>query len=186
MTRNKPRLVLGLYARPRHPESYHYALLITPRIPKGIGNRLPASKYHVKNTIQIIDDQVSQPWQLEQISTPDISHDPRLLACIVIGKVVSLDMVEKLLSRTPVYQADHPDVEKARSFDCLSWVRDAVERIRLSAGVSGLPDWEAIQEGALGYVERKKEEGRWDAGRASDDGLEIPVMDLLVGRELLS
>lgn len=185
MARHKPRLLLGLYARPKHPGTYHYALFITPRI-KSPGKRLAASKYHVKNTIQIIDDQVSQPWQLEQFSTPDISHDPRLLICVVIGKIVSLDMVEKLISQTPVYQVDHPDVEKARSFDCLSWVRDALDRVRLSGAVSSLSDWETIYKGALEYVDSKKKEGRWDAGRACDDAHRIPVLDLLTGCELVS
>lgn len=184
MARHKPRLLLGLYARPRYPGTYHYALFITPRI-KSPGKRLAASKYHVKNTIQIIDDQVSQPWQLEQFTTPDISYDPRLLVCVVIGKIVSLDLVEKLISQTPVYQVDHPDVEKARSFNCLSWVRDALERVRLSGAVSSLPDWGTIHKGALGYVHRKKLEGRWDAG-SCDDCHSIPVLDLLIGYELVS
>lgn len=76
--RNKPRLLLTLYARPKHPESYHYALLICPKITAAQNTKpLRATKYHVKNTIENINDRISQPWRFEQSMNDDINLEPR-------------------------------------------------------------------------------------------------------------
>ncbi|QRD85411.1 hypothetical protein F9C07_2254184 [Aspergillus flavus] len=93
--RNKPRLLLALYARPKYPESYHYALLITPKITAVQNTKsLRATKYHVKNTIENIKDRISQPWRFERVVIDDINLEPWLLTCVVIGKVVSQEHVE--------------------------------------------------------------------------------------------
>lgn len=178
MPRNKPRLLLALYARPKHPDSYHYALLIAPKIAVSKpGQPVPASKLHVKNTLQTVDGQVLQPWRFERVELSDIAEDARLLACAVIGKVCSQAEVETAIEQTPVDQ-----IEGGGEFNCLTWVRDALERARLSSGVSGLLSWEVIQPGALEYVNTKKKQGRWDAGQNTE---RTPVMDLLTARELV-
>ncbi|KAK6829009.1 hypothetical protein RU639_003332 [Aspergillus parasiticus] len=112
--RNKPRLLLALYARPKYPESYHYALLITPKITAAQNAKsLRATKYHVKNTVENIKDRISQPWRFERAVIDDINLEPWLLACVVIGKVVSQEQVERVFGETPVYQVDNPDKDKA-------------------------------------------------------------------------
>jgi hypothetical protein len=57
----KPRLELTLYARPKHPGTYHYALFESP---KGTEERPTnfATKHHVKNTLLVTSDaEPSQP-----------------------------------------------------------------------------------------------------------------------------
>lgn len=184
INRNKPRLLLGLYARPKHPDSPHYALLITPKITPSQNQALPASKYHVKNTLEVVNDQPSQPWRFEQTSLQDIAEDPRLLVAVVIGKVVSLDTAEETLRQTPVYQIHDPDREKALTFDCRIWVRDALDGLRASDCVSSLVDWDTLDQRALGYMQQKKESGIWIAGRGESGKVGIPVLDLLTGEEV--
>ncbi|BDD56214.1 hypothetical protein MPDQ_005618 [Monascus purpureus] len=188
MPSNKPRLQLALYARPKHPDSPHYALLITPKITGQYTSTttLPATKFHVKNTLQNIDCQLSQPWRFERIPLSDLSRDPRLLACFVIGKIAprAIEAVENIIAQVPVYQIDDPDQAKAQSFNCCTWVEDVLTQLRGSGHVARLMDmdWQTVQKEALAYVVSKRREGRWDAGRCADD---VPVMDLLTGTELV-
>ncbi|KAE8333796.1 hypothetical protein BDV39DRAFT_165237 [Aspergillus sergii] len=183
--RNKPRLLLALYARPKYPESYHYALLITPKITAAQNTKsLRATKYHVKNTIENIKDCISQPWRFERAVIDDINPEPWLLACVVIGKVVSQEQVERVFGATPVYQVDDPDKDKALAFDCRSWVVEAVERLRKSDVVSSLLDWETLERRAVEYVEGKKRMGRWNAGQDASVKLRVPIMDLVTGSEI--
>lgn len=184
MPRNKPRLHLALYARPKYPDSPHYALFITPKIHLQRKSTILATKFHVKNTLQNIDGELSQPWRFERISVPDLSQDPRLLACFVIGKIQpkSLESVENVISQVRVYQVDDPDQVKAQLFNCRTWVKDVLDELSGSDHVAGLTDWETVDKKALEYVKEKKGEGRWDAGRS---GGNPPVMDLLTGMELV-
>ncbi|KAF7594419.1 hypothetical protein BBP40_009239 [Aspergillus hancockii] len=86
---NKPRLLLALYARPKHPESYHCALLISPKIETTPSKkRLSAFKYHIRNTIANINDQLSELWRFERDVVENLNQEPRLLVCVVIGKVL--------------------------------------------------------------------------------------------------
>ncbi|PVI03237.1 hypothetical protein DM02DRAFT_588347 [Periconia macrospinosa] len=183
MPRNKPRLQLALYARPKHPGSYHYALLTSPKsTPKQQTN--PATKHHVKNTLlpQTISGELpTQPWRYERLAISNIQLEQRLLVRIVIAKVTSsLDALERILETVPVYQTDDLDQVKAQSFNCLAWVRAALDELRVARGgvVDGLGEWEEIQAKAVEYVERKKEVGRWR-------GVGVPMLDLLDGREVV-
>ena len=184
MTRNKPRLELALYVRPKYPGTYHYALFISKKQNEDVSNSSPVIKYHVKNTLQNVDGEISQPWRFERISIPDVDFEQRLLVRVVIGKVRDQDLIEELLKTTPVYQTDDPDRARARAraFNCVTWVRDAIEALKGIQAVSSLLSWEEVEREALGYVRRKKEEGRWSAGQLDN---KIPKLDLLEGREVL-
>jgi hypothetical protein len=183
--RHKPRLLLALYARPRHPDSYHYAILITPKRTQRDNAPIPATKYHVKNTLTNTGAGLSQPWRFERSSLENLHDDPRMLVAVVVGKVLSLEMVEEVFRRTPIYQRDDPDRDRALEFDCRTWVRDALEGVRGSGGVSGLMEWETLEEQALTYVREKKAERRWTAGGGSSSGeMRVALLDLLARREI--
>lgn len=89
------------------------------------------------------------------------------------------------MSQTPIYQIDHRDTEKAQSFNCVSWVRDAVERLGQAGKLSGLQDWDSIQKEALDYAKMTKGKGKWEAGTVASDVNRTPIKDLLAGTELL-
>lgn len=182
MPRNKPRLQLALYARPKHPGTYHYALLISPKSTKK-QQANSATKHHVKDTLQNISGELTQPWRYERLAISDVQLEQRLLVRIVIAKVTSQDALERILEAVPVYQADGPDQAKAQSFTCLTWLRAALEEVGRQGAVAELGEWEGIQKKALEYVERKKEAGRWSAGWKGEAG--VPMLDLLDGREVV-
>lgn len=189
MPRNKPRLQLALYARPKYPGTYHYALFLSPK-PNPPGNGRTATKYHVKNTLQQdISGQLEQPWRYEEADIEDVRLEHRLLVRVVIAKVISADALRRVLEGVPVYQVDddYVDRERARGFDCVTWVRTALEMLKEegSGVLTGLGDWEVIQRKAVEYVEKKVEVGRWSAEWTEGKGeVEVPLLDLLDGREI--
>jgi hypothetical protein len=182
MPRNKPRLQLALYARPKHPGTYHYALFVSPKFTKPLEGRT-ATKHHAKNTLQNISGELSQPWRYERIAIPDVRLEPRLLVRVVIAKIVSVDALERTFEALPMYQIDDLDQVKAQSFNCLTWVEAALEVLRQKGVLAGLGDWEWIQKRSLEYVEGKIALGRWGANWPGET--EVPVLDLLDGREIV-
>ena len=180
MAWNKDRLLLALYARPKHPETYHYALMTCP---KHHQKRFVAQgptppmfrKYHVKNTIQSIKGQLVQPWVYESVAASHAS-EPGLLVFIVIGKVLKPDELETTLEKVPVYQADS---DQGLTFDCVEWVRLAVERLWSFGTVTKIAEWNKIREQALNFVVDKKNEGYWNANLGGLWDASVPELDLI-------
>jgi hypothetical protein len=192
MPRNKPRLQLALYARPKHPGTYHCALFISPKRTQRARSADSATKHHVKNTLQNVSGELTQPWRYERLAVPDVRLEQRLLVRVVIAKVTtttttsSPEELDRILEAVPVYQVDDDGPNRGQSFTCLTWVRAALEELRTQGAVAGLGEWEAIQSKALEYVERKKtEEGRWSADWKGEVGV-VPMLDLLTGREVVA
>lgn len=181
MPRNKSRLQLALYNRPKHPNSYHYALFIASKSDQGL-----ITKHHVKNTLYVDDAGVmTQPWRYEQTIIPDVASESRLLVRVIIAKVTQTrEHVEKMLQNMPIYQVEDVDQARVQSFSCQTWVRDAFHELtRQGAVVSKLERWEDVQREAVEYLDRKREQKRWDASWRGGPG--VPLMDLLAGKEII-
>ncbi|KAK8166662.1 hypothetical protein IWX90DRAFT_433415 [Phyllosticta citrichinensis] len=197
MRRSKPRLHLALYARPKHPDAPHYALLICPKnIPIPLARTTPSQsqstqtpqalihKHHVKNTLQVASDGsgATQPWVYEHARLASLHEEPRLLLTVAVGKLVeSVDKVAAILERVPFCQGGGADDEGTQEFDCVEWVRRAVELLRETGAVSGLMEWDGVGEKAMAFLRREREGGRWDAG--GDGERRIPVLELIGGAE---
>jgi hypothetical protein len=183
MPRNKPRLQLALYARPKNPGTYHYALLIAP---KNAAAQAPVVKHHVKNTL-LVDDrgEATQPWRYERTVISNIEAEPRLLARIIIAKMAKpADEVQRILEDVPIYQVE--DLEKAedQTFTCKTWVRDVLrELIGQGALAANVGEWDVVEREALNYLDRKRAQGRWDTTWKGASG--TPLMDLLDGKEIV-
>lgn len=123
MPRNKDRLQLALYARSKHPGTYHYAFFVAPKNTKG-----SMTKHHVKNTVAIdASEQVVQPWRYERTTVTDVASEQRLLARIIIAKVAkSSDEVQRILDGVPIYQVEDLEKAEAQTFTCKTWVRDVL------------------------------------------------------------
>ena len=180
--RNKPRLHLALYARPKYPDIYHYALLIRSKS----SNAPAALKFHVHNKLQKADDIVSQPWLYETIDIPNISLEPRLLACIVIEKIlVPLGRVNQILREVPIQQSDDA-CGPGQDFDCLKWIQLAILALRRADAVSNNGfTWDGIREEALRYMRRKKQERRWEVGWKGGRQEDVATFDMLTGEEIV-
>ena len=132
----------------------------------------------MKNTLQNNSGPVSQPWRYETIDIPSFTSDPALLVLITIGKIlVPRERISEILSGVPIYQVEDGDLGKG--FDCVEWVRLAVERLWEDRAVSRCQErgWEEVKGEAIAFVERKKADGRFEAGWAGDRS--VPVLDLV-------
>jgi hypothetical protein len=182
MPRNKDRLQLALYARPKHPGTYHYAFFVAPKNAKG-----PVTKHHVKNTLQKIDgsNEVTQPWRYERTTVTDVKAEPRLLARIIIAKVAkSADEIQIILEGVPIYQVEDLDKAEGQTFICKTWVRDVLRELsRQGALAANVGEWDVVERGALEYLDRKRAQGRWDTTWKGASG--TPLMDLLDGKEIV-
>lgn len=182
MPRNKSRLQLALYVRPKHPGTYHYALFVSPK-PTGRAHGNTATKYHVKNTLQQDSSgELAQPWRYEKTDIQDVNQEHRLLVRVVIAKVTSTDALEKALEAVPIYQVNNMDQVKAKDFNCRTWVRTALEELKKESIVAGLGDWDSLHRQAVEYLEKKLEVERWSAKWPGQAG--VPMLDLLNGREI--
>jgi hypothetical protein len=182
MPRDKPRLELALYARPKHPGSPHYALLVSPKSTKD-NVSTSATKHHVKNTLQNINGVISQPWRYERVAIPDTNLEQRLLVRVVVAKVIlPIDELERIVETLPVYRDDEVERMEGKVFSCKTWVRDVLDELVKHGAIAGYPGWEWIERKASDYVEAKMSAGRWDASWDGAKG--VPMLDL-GGRELV-
>ncbi|KAJ5666500.1 uncharacterized protein N7477_008948 [Penicillium maclennaniae] len=130
MARNKLRVLLAFYSRPNDP-GIHTALLITKKIKSGAKREIiSARKWHVKNTVQLIDHAPARPWRREREIIPNIDNDLRLLACAVIAKIYDIGEVETILNSVPVYQPEDVDQDMACVFDSNIWAKEAMKELR--------------------------------------------------------
>jgi hypothetical protein len=180
MPRNKDRLQLALYARPKYPDSPHFSFFIAPKNLQG-----SVTKHHVKNTMMIDESgKAIQPWRYERTTITDVEAEPRLLARIIIAKMAkSADEVQRILDGVPIYQVEDLDKAGAQTFTCKTWVRDVLRELSRQGACADVGEWEVIEREALAYLGRKREQGRWDVTWKVGSG--IPLLDLLEGKEVV-
>ena len=180
--RNKPRLHLALYARPKYPDTYHYALLIRPKPP----NAHSALKFDVHNKLQKTDDIISQPWLFETIDIPRIALEPRLLACIVVEKIlVPLERVHQILREVRTHHTDDASGQD-KDYDCVKWIQLAILALRRADAVSNNGfSWDGIREEALRFMRKKKHEKRWEKGWKGGRQEDVATFDMLTGDEIV-
>jgi hypothetical protein len=179
MPRNKPRLVLALYPRPKHPGTYHYTLFLTAKNFQGT-----ITKHHAKNTL-LVDSSgaATAPWRYERVITDGLEREQRLLVCVVVAKVlVTVDELERVLAGVPV--GVNGGEGEGDMFDCRMWIRDAWTELRTRGAVSAeIETWDEVERLAKWFVDLKRSEGRWDGSWKGDD--RVPTIDLLSGKEMV-
>lgn len=199
--RNKERLHLALYADPKYPITYHYALLVRSKdiaATLALSGVLTATKYHVKNTIRTnADGIVSHPYIYESYHIHDlVDEQPLLLASIVVGKLcVTQDRLAEILRRVPVINDEDDDGGSGDSratgaptskFNDVEWVRQALDALKQ---VDALADdglgWDDVFAGSLAYMQRKRAEGRWEVGWKGGNPDTVATFDLLTGKDVL-
>lgn len=182
---------------PAHPPTrYHWALLVGPKheTPNSKGKR-----FHVKETMTMTAgagaDGRTRPrprWVYEE---RDIGMNPTamILARVLVGKVTSAERLAAVLRGVPVRGAGRP------GWNCVWWVSEALGmlgREREQGGGGGravlsrtsVTGWEAVRGAAMGFVERKEREHRFDGcappGRFDVD--RVATYDLLRMEEVVA
>jgi hypothetical protein len=147
---------------------YHWALLIGPKVEK----RSSQGRFaHVKNTTT-----PDGTWTFEEAETP-LTTTRQMLVRVLVAKVADRERLLRVIRAVPIVQKD-------TSFNCIAWVRHALEALqqdKVALGTSSL-DWTTVRDNAMAYCQKKKDMHRFD-GKVECDITWPPTFDLLAGRE---
>ncbi|KAI4284287.1 MAG: hypothetical protein L6R35_004940, partial [Caloplaca aegaea] len=153
MPSDKDRLYVALYARggsakrePGSDEMYHWALLVGPKSDGEDDRRI---RYHAR-------DSFGRVWEYEEREIYRATSI-MLLARVIVAKVTNVERLQAALRSVPVVQGDE-------SWNCVSWVKNALEAVKVdgkAVGTSNL-DWDVVRRTAKDYVQGKKDAHRYD------------------------
>jgi len=117
-------------------------------------------------------------WVYEEISCT-LEATNMLLVRVLIGKVEQRDRLESLMGSVPVVQDN-------AAWNCVSWVKEALRKLQADGRAIGTSqlDWKAVRDAAINYVERKKEQHRFD-GNGNFNLKKAATFDLLAGVEVV-
>jgi hypothetical protein len=143
------RLYLALYTRdnfiPSLLESddrYHWALLLVPSIIDNLVKPNQATRFHIRN---YHSGPHHTNWLYEEIGV-DATGTPKLLTQNLIGDVVDVEGLLELIRDLPI-------VQTTEGWDCVGWLRSALNAIEEDGHVisvaSGEASWERLRKLAL-------------------------------------
>lgn len=123
-------------------------------------------------------------WTFEERSA---TLDTMVLVRVLIGKVVDREGLVEILRGVPVGGQE----EGEEGWNCVSWVRGAIERIRDGGeevlGKGSVLEWRVVRDAAMGFVERKMGEGWFrSGGQGNYEVGRVATWDLVEGREVVS
>lgn len=124
-------------------------------------------------------------WIFEDKQIPLAPADG-LLVRVLVAKVVKAEVVKAICSRVPIPQAD-------ASWNSMSWVKYALDMLSSDFNALGTSklDWLSVREGAMTFVQKKKDKHRFDGkgkgkGKGKFDSSKVPTFDLLRGKETVA
>jgi hypothetical protein len=160
----------------KDPQTYHYALHISPKEESIDPTVCETTKHQCKNILQVKEDTVTISWVYEVVNV-NPNHDNRILVRVLLGEVNRSDAAENF--------ADVPVIQDNPNFTCVTWVRQALLRLNQArAGGKGIIlDWGGIQKTALTFVGMKKQQGRFETGWKGDSS-RIPTFNMISGKEI--
>lgn len=104
-----------------------------------------------------------------------------LLVRIMVAKIIDTEALIRILRETPVQQSN-PD------WNCVSWVKEALERLRAEAETEGTVvgrhklEWELVRGAAMRYCRAKRKARRFE--RTTSDRVNfVPTFNLAEGYE---
>lgn len=132
----------------------------------------------MKEKFTTVDNQLQSAWHFEEAG---ISRSPErvLLARVVVAKAVDRDRLLTVLRSVPVRQG-------VEGWNCVAWVREALELLREDGSVLGTAklEWAVVRDAVMGYVGRKKGAHRF-AGEGGFDMSRVATWDSIEERELV-
>lgn len=130
-------------------------------------------RYHAKERLQ---QGGGSEWFFEERETP-LTPTSMLLVRVMIGKIEKKDRLLDIMRRTPIRQ-DQP------GWNCVEWVKEVLEAFRSDGKTLGtsIIEWGKVRDAAMGYVQSKKDQHRFD-GQGNFDMGKIPTYDLIEDKE---
>lgn len=133
-------------------------------------------RYHAKE--QILHTGQIQ-WIYEERDIPLIATN-MLLVRVVVGKVTNMEQLVKILRNVPIVQGDG-------AWNCITWVKHALEALQFSKEALGTCriEWIPVRDAAMKYCGDKKKDHRFDGTRGFNMS-KAATYDLLTGRETIA
>jgi hypothetical protein len=97
----------------------------------------------------------------------------------MIGKVEKMDRLVNTLRSIPIRQGE-------QGWNCVSWVREALEAIQADGKALGtaIIEWSKVRDAAMAYCQKKRDEHRFD-GRGDYDMTKAATYDLIDQKETI-
>lgn len=117
-------------------------------------------------------------WLFEEKEIPLVATQ-MLLVRICVGKIEKNRRVKEILRNVPVR-------ENVAGWNCVYWVVEALKRLEEDGRAMGTNelDWTNIRDTTMAYIEKKKQDHRFD-GRGPFDTSKPATYDLLEGTETI-
>ncbi|KAF2137375.1 uncharacterized protein K452DRAFT_291630 [Aplosporella prunicola CBS 121167] len=130
-------------------------------------------RYHAKERLQ---QGGGSEWVFEERDTP-LTPTSMLLVRVLIGKVEKRDRLLEVMQKTPIRQGQP-------GWNCVGWVKEVLETLAADKKALGtsVTDWGKVRNAAMGYVQSKKDQHRFD-GQGNFDMGKIPTYDLIENKE---
>lgn len=133
-------------------------------------------RYHAKERPKLGG---GSEWFFEEWECP-LAPTSMLLVRVVIGKIEDRNRLVEVLRNTPIRQGQP-------GWNYVSWVKDALERLRVDPKALGtsIVEWEKVRGEAMNYCQHKKNQHRFD-GQGNFNIRKVPTYDLMKRKEIIA
>ncbi|KUI67191.1 hypothetical protein VM1G_11455 [Cytospora mali] len=174
MVRNKKRLYVAVYPSGMGQDSYHWALIVGPKIENGAAH---GQRHHVKN-------QMVGGWTFVSNRLVDVRVTVQLLARIAIAKIENEERVIEAIQKVPVDPVEWEGQSCGREprWTCRVWLLAALKMIKndgKTLGTNVLDDIEGVIEATKAFVAKQMANRRYDSFAMEPK----PVLDMMTGEE---
>jgi len=138
--------------------------------------RRTSMRYHAKERV-LQTGQIQ--WIYEEKDVPLVATN-MLLIRVVVGKVTNMEQLVMILRDVPIIQGD-------RAWNCVTWVKNALEALQSDKKALGTRriEWIPVRDAAMKYCGDKKNEHRFDGSRGFNMS-DVATYDFLEGRETIA
>lgn len=131
------------------------------------------TRYHARERMKADGSE----WTFEELPLPR-PNEYMILVRVMVAKIRKTDSLVQILRQIPIRQGQE-------GWNCVGWVKEALSRLEASRGILGtnMMQWQVVRDGAMSYVQQKKDQHRFD-GKGNFDNSLVPTFDLLLQKEI--
>jgi hypothetical protein len=131
-------------------------------------------RYHAKEQMNTSG---AFEWEYEERAVGVVPSNMQLVR-VLVAKIEDIKRFERILGEIPIRKG-------VEGWNCVEWVREALEALARDGKAVGtsVMSWNKIRDACMAYVQRKKDEHRFD-GKGNFDSSKAATFDLIEGREV--
>lgn len=143
--------------------------------PKDEKDKTEGVRFHARESVT---QERGYEWFFEERAVTMMSTQ-MILVRVLLAKIENKDKLVQILRQIPIRQGQE-------GWNCVFWVKEALENLERSKGVVGTSviEWESVRDAALSYCQRKKDQHRFD-GKGDFDMSRVATFDLTQEKEIV-